>query len=84
MRRARGTELAGPQDLGVRRPEGPVAGRRARPPSGRKDRALLGFLALSPGVTYSRERPAALLWSDSGERQARDSLKQALLRLRNG
>ena len=50
--------------------------------SGRKDQALLGFLALSPGVTYSREKLAALLWSDSGERQARDSLKQALLRLR--
>ena len=50
--------------------------------SGRKDRALLGYLAVSPGVPCSREKLAALLWGDSGDRQARDSLKQALLRLR--
>lgn len=50
--------------------------------SGQKDRALLGFLALSPGVTHAREKLAGMLWSDSGDRQARDSLKQALLRLR--
>lgn len=49
---------------------------------GKKDRALLGFLAMSPGVIFTRERLASLLWSDSGEQQARDSLKQALLRLR--
>ncbi len=52
------------------------------PLSGRKDRALIGFLAISPGITFSREKLATLLWSESGERQARDSLKQALLRLR--
>ncbi len=52
--------------------------------SGQKDRALLGFLALSPGVTHAREKLAGMLWSDSGDRQARDSLKQALLRLRRG
>ena len=50
--------------------------------SGQKDRALLGFLAVSPGVSHAREKLAAMLWSDSGDRQARDSLKQALLRLR--
>lgn len=55
---------------------------RAIPLPGQKDRALLGFLALSPGVTHAREKLAGLLWSDSGDRQARDSLKQALLRLR--
>ena len=49
---------------------------------GRKDRALIGFLAVSPGVQYSREKLAGLLWGESGERQARDSLKQAILRLR--
>jgi len=49
---------------------------------GQKDRALLGFLAVSPGVPYSRDKLASLLWGDSGDRQARDSLKQALLRLR--
>ena len=50
--------------------------------SGQKDRALLGILALSPGVSHAREKLASMLWSDSGDRQARDSLKQALLRLR--
>ena len=50
--------------------------------SGQKDRALLGYLAVSPGVSHPREKLASMLWSDSGDRQARDSLKQALLRLR--
>jgi len=50
--------------------------------AGRKDCALLAYLALSPGVASPREKLAALLWGSSGERQARDSLKQALLRLR--
>jgi TolB-like protein/DNA-binding SARP family transcriptional activator/Flp pilus assembly protein TadD len=50
--------------------------------AGRKDCALLGYLAVSPGVPFSREKLATLLWGDSGDRQARDSLKQALLRLR--
>ena len=50
--------------------------------TGQKDRALLGFLAVSPGVPFAREKLASLLWGESGDRQARDSLKQALLRLR--
>jgi TolB-like protein/DNA-binding SARP family transcriptional activator/Tfp pilus assembly protein PilF len=50
--------------------------------SGRKDCALLGYLAVSPGVSFSREKLATLLWGNSGDRQARDSLKQSLLRLR--
>jgi adenylate cyclase len=49
---------------------------------GQKDRALLAYLALSPSVAHGRDKLAALLWSDHGERQARDSLKQCLLRLR--
>ena len=49
---------------------------------GQKDRALLGFLALSPGVPWPRDKLAALLWGESGDKQARDSLKQALMRLR--
>jgi DNA-binding SARP family transcriptional activator len=57
-------------------------GGRAIALAGRKDRALLGYLAASAGTACSRERLAALLWGDSGEPQARDSLKQALLRLR--
>ena len=50
--------------------------------TGQKDRALLGFLAASPDTPFSRDKLAALLWGDSGDKQARDSLKQALLRLR--
>ncbi len=49
---------------------------------GQKDRALLGFLALSPGVPWPRDKLASMLWGDAGDKQARDSLKQALLRLR--
>src|SRR3546814_15856485 len=40
---------------------------------GRKDRALLGFLAAAPGIPHLRERLAALLRGDSGERQAPDT-----------
>ena len=49
---------------------------------GQKDRALLAVLAMGSGDVHSRERLAGLLWSEHGDRQARDSLKQALLRLR--
>jgi len=50
--------------------------------AGRKDGALLGYLAVSPGVLCPRETLASLLWSGSGDRQARDNLKHALVRLR--
>src|SRR5215831_2091915 len=49
---------------------------------GQKERALLAFLALSPGTTHSRDKLASLLWSDRGDPQARDSLKHALTNLR--
>jgi len=49
---------------------------------GQKDRALLAVLAMAAGDAHSRERLAGLLWSEHGDRQARDSLKQALVRLR--
>ena len=49
---------------------------------GQKEKALLAFLALPPGVPHSREKLASLLWSDRGDPQARDSLKHALTRLR--
>ncbi|MGH6928902.1 MAG: AfsR/SARP family transcriptional regulator, partial [Dongiaceae bacterium] len=49
---------------------------------GQKDRALLAYLAIAAGDPHSRERLAGLLWSERGDQQARDSLKQALLRLR--
>ena len=52
--------------------------------SGRKDRALLAFLALAPETDHSRERLAGLFWGGSEESRARDSLKHALARLRGG
>lgn len=51
-------------------------------PIGRKVRALLACLALSPGKAWPRERLMALLWSDRGEEQARASLRQALAEMR--
>jgi DNA-binding SARP family transcriptional activator len=47
--------------------------------SGRKERALLAVLAMPPGEQRSRDKLAGLLWSDRGDKQARDSLKQAVL-----
>jgi DNA-binding SARP family transcriptional activator len=49
---------------------------------GKKEQALLAFLALSPGTTHARDKLASLLWSDRGDPQARDSLKHALTSLR--
>jgi len=49
---------------------------------GRKERALLALLALPPGERRSRHRLAGLLWGDRGDKQAGDSLRQAILRLR--
>jgi TolB-like protein len=49
-----------------------------------KDRALLAVLAIGSGAAHSRDRLAGLLWSEHGDQQARDSLKQALMRLRRG
>jgi TolB-like protein/Tfp pilus assembly protein PilF len=49
---------------------------------GQKDRGLLAFLAITSGDTHPRERLAGMLWSERGDRQARDSLKQSLVRLR--
>ena len=44
----------------------------------KKSRALLGVLAVAPNQEATRHKLAALLWSDRGEEQARDSLRQAL------
>src|SRR5215510_10986248 len=52
-------------------------------PVGRKVRALLACLALSPGLIWPREKLMALLWSDRAEEQARASLRQALTELRH-
>src|SRR5262245_24774527 len=56
-------------------------GRDLTPP-GKKLRALIVCLALSPEAPWSRERLAALLWDDRDEEQARGSLRQALAELR--
>jgi TolB-like protein/DNA-binding SARP family transcriptional activator len=47
-----------------------------------KERALLAVLAVAPGMSQSRDKLASLLWSDRGDRQARDSLKHAVAGLR--
>jgi len=38
--------------------------------SGRKGRALLAILALSPGLSATRARLKGLLWGSRGEQQA--------------
>lgn len=48
----------------------------------RKARALLACLALARGRPQPRDRLATLLWAESGEAQARTSLRQALTTLR--
>ncbi|MGY9045726.1 MAG: BTAD domain-containing putative transcriptional regulator, partial [Rhodobacterales bacterium] len=48
----------------------------------RKSWALLALLARAPGMPVLREELAALLWSDSGEEQARASLRQEVAVLR--
>lgn len=50
--------------------------------SGRLRRALIGYLALQPDFSETRERLAALLWGDSPDAKARQSLRQLLLDLR--
>jgi DNA-binding SARP family transcriptional activator len=48
----------------------------------RKARALLAYLACSPGRAHPREKLAALLWGDRPDSQARASLRQELYGLR--
>jgi DNA-binding SARP family transcriptional activator len=47
----------------------------------RKAEALIAYLALAPGQASSRERLAALLWGDSDQGRARQSLRQAIFAL---
>jgi DNA-binding SARP family transcriptional activator len=56
---------------------------RAVPIPSRRSRALLGYLALQPDRRETRSRLAGLLWADRAEAQARASLRQCLLELRN-
>lgn len=53
------------------------------PLSSKKALAILVYLAVQPSRTESRERIAALLWSDSGPDQARGALRQTLRRLKS-
>lgn len=55
---------------------------RMLPLSAPRHRALLAYLAMQPGLVETRERLAALLWGDRSDRQARQSLRQCLLTLR--
>jgi len=48
----------------------------------KKDRALLAILAMAPRNEATRDRLTSLLWSDRGEEQAKNSLRQALTSLR--
>jgi DNA-binding SARP family transcriptional activator/tetratricopeptide (TPR) repeat protein len=66
-----------------------LGGFQARSPTGaavsipvKKAKALLAYLALHPGHSHPRDKLAALLWEDSGDAQARHSLRQALVCLR--
>ncbi len=43
---------------------------------------MLAYLAVQPGRAETREKLAALFWGDSSEGQARQSLRQCLLRMR--
>jgi len=52
--------------------------------SGKKNQALLTYLALHADKKLTREKLIGLLWSDRGEAQARNSLRQALAALRRG
>ena len=47
-----------------------------------KLRAILGYIALSEALSETRERLVGLLWSESGETQARAVLRQVIRELR--
>jgi DNA-binding SARP family transcriptional activator/TolB-like protein len=49
----------------------------------RRGRGLIAYLFLSPDNEESRERLCGLFWADRGEPQARASLRQCLLELRD-
>lgn len=49
---------------------------------GKKGQALIGFLALAPDQSHTRDRLTTLLWGDRLEDQARQSFRQCLLTLR--
>ena len=50
----------------------------------RKSKAILAYLAMSPGMLRSREHLAGTFWDRSAEEQARASLRQTLSSVRKG
>src|SRR5262245_58429484 len=48
----------------------------------RKAQALIAYLAVPPGRAHSRDKLASLLWGDTGDEQARQSLRQTLVAVR--
>jgi TolB-like protein/DNA-binding SARP family transcriptional activator len=48
----------------------------------RRRSALLAYLSMRPNLSETRERLATFLWGDVSDRQARQSLRQALVSLR--
>jgi class 3 adenylate cyclase/predicted ATPase len=50
--------------------------------SAKKARALLSYLSLMQGIPQSRDKLATLFWGNSGDAQARSSLRQALMTIR--
>lgn len=58
-----------------------LAGRNVSFPT-KKALALLAYLAASPGRATPREKLADLLWGDTPEKQARNSLRQTLFSIR--
>jgi TolB-like protein/DNA-binding SARP family transcriptional activator len=52
------------------------------PIAGKKNQALLAYLALCNGQPQTREKVVGLLWSDRDDEHARNSLRQALVALR--
>jgi len=59
------------------------AGGRSIAIANRKACALFAYLSMSQSPSETRERLAGLLWSDSGEEQARASLRQCVKQLRS-
>jgi DNA-binding SARP family transcriptional activator len=55
---------------------------RPRPLPVRKAQALLAYLAVRAGRAHPRDTLTDLLWSDAASKQARQSLRQILVRLR--
>jgi DNA-binding SARP family transcriptional activator len=70
--------------LGLRLLGGFQLSRESRPVAlpAKKARALLAYLALRPGRPHARETLTTLLWGDTSEQKARQSLRQTLSRLR--